>query len=186
MANILGPIANVTPGLPGGTHAAYNVTAAGLLNPTSGLLQSVGCITAGTITLNDANALVTAQTITAITVASAAVVTVSTGASNPFALGNTIAFASVGGMTQINAVTGLVTAIGGSSGAWTVTTNINSSAFSAYTSGGTAASYSAANEIDAYVMTTGQAPIDCVGWPCINGLLVSAVSAGVFSVAFTY
>jgi hypothetical protein len=44
-------------------------------------------------------------------------------------------------MSQINDLTGLVTAIGGSSGAWTVTVGINSSAFSAYTTGGYLAPY---------------------------------------------
>ncbi len=39
-------------------------------------------------------------------------------------------------MTQINGLSGVVLAIGGSSGSWTVTTNINSSGFSALTSGG--------------------------------------------------
>lgn len=79
------------------------------------------------------------QTITAITKAASAVVTVNTGGgSNPFVVSQQIVFAGVGGMTQINGLSGTVTAIGGSSGAWTATVNINSSAFSAYTSGGTA------------------------------------------------
>lgn len=81
-------------------------------------------------------------TITGITQASSAVVTINTvSVSNPFAIGNTIGFSGVGGMTQINGLTGTVTATGGSSGAWTVTVNINSSAFSAFTSGGTANPY---------------------------------------------
>jgi hypothetical protein len=41
-------------------------------------------------------------------------------------------------MTQINGLVGTVSAIGGSTGAWTATVNINSSGFSTYTSGGTA------------------------------------------------
>lgn len=80
--------------------------------------------------------------ISGITQAASAVVTVSTvSGSNPFAIGNTIGFSGVGGMTQINGLTGTVTAIGGASGAWTATININSNAFSAYTSGGTANPY---------------------------------------------
>jgi hypothetical protein len=79
------------------------------------------------------------QAITAISQASSAVVTfsASTGVS-PWGVGTQLTFASVGGMTQINGLTGTVTAIGGTSGAWTATVNINSSAFTAYTSGGTA------------------------------------------------
>lgn len=78
-------------------------------------------------------------TITGITQAASAVVTVNTvSAANPFAIGNTIGFQGVLGMTQINGLTGTVTAIGGASGAWTATVNINSSGFSAYASGGTA------------------------------------------------
>jgi len=41
-------------------------------------------------------------------------------------------------MTQINGVWALITAVGGSSTAWTATVAINSSAFTAFTSGGTA------------------------------------------------
>jgi hypothetical protein len=80
----------------------------------------------------------TAQTITGISQAASAVVTVSTGASNPFVIGQEIVFAGVVGMTQIDGLYGTVTAIGGTSGAWTVTVNINSSGFTAYSSGGTA------------------------------------------------
>lgn len=81
----------------------------------------------------------TARNISGITKAASAVVTVSTGgASNPFLIGQEIVFAGVVGMTQINGLVGTVTAVGGASGAWTATVNINSSAFSTYTSGGTA------------------------------------------------
>jgi hypothetical protein len=68
------------------------------------------------------------------------VVTTSTnglGTKNPFSVGDVLYFSGVSGMTQINGLTGTVTAIGGSSGAWTATFNINSSAFSSWTSGGT-------------------------------------------------
>lgn len=180
--NIVGPI---QVGGPGGSSAAYDITAAAVLKTFSAIAVRINCIITGNITLNDANALVTAQTITAITAAASAVVTLSTvSATNPFALGNSIAFASVGGMTQMNTATGIVTAIGGASGAWTVTTNINSTNFTAYTSGGTAASFSVANEIGIFDMTAGQAPVE-IDWPCAEGILVSAVSAGQFSIAFT-
>jgi len=79
------------------------------------------------------------NTITGISVAANAVVTISTGgASNPFVVGQNICISQVLGMTQINGLAGYVTAIGGASGAWTVTTTINSSTFSAYASGGQA------------------------------------------------
>lgn len=76
--------------------------------------------------------------ISSITKASSAIVTVSTvSVSNPFGIGETLIFAGVGGMTQINGLTGAVTSTGGTSGAWTATVNINSTSFSTYTSGGT-------------------------------------------------
>lgn len=75
--------------------------------------------------------------ISAITNAASAVVTFSSAAaSNPFSVGSLITFSGVQGMTQINGLQGTVSAIGGSSGAWTATVNINSSGFGAYTSGG--------------------------------------------------
>lgn len=77
-------------------------------------------------------------TITAITKASGAVVTISNGGTvNPFIALERVRFTGVSGMTQINGLYGKVTAVGGSTGAWTVTTDINSSAFSVWTSGGT-------------------------------------------------
>jgi len=79
--------------------------------------------------------------VTAITQASSAVVTINTvSGSNPFANGETIGLLNVTGMTQINGVNAKVTGTGGSSGAWTVIINVNSSAFSAYVSGGTLSS----------------------------------------------
>ena len=75
---------------------------------------------------------VNSKTITGITQATSAVVTVGT---HTYVVGDVLAFSGVEGMTQINGLTGTVTAIA----ATTVTVNINSSAFSAYTSGGTAA-----------------------------------------------
>jgi hypothetical protein len=52
-----------------------------------------------------------------------------------FVVGDVVAFAGVSGMTQINGLTGTVTAIA----ATTITVNINSTGFSTWTSGGTAA-----------------------------------------------
>ena len=191
MAFIVGPLGTVAAGLPGGLSAALDVTATGVIKSAPGVCYKIAVTTPGTstaLTLNDSNALVTAQTITGITQAANAVVTISTaGASNPFAVGNSIAFASVGGMTQINSVAGLVTAIGGASGAWTITTNINSTAFTAWSSGGTAASFSVANQIisiPAASLTAGQ--IIVLEWPCAAGILVSsAPSAPVISISFT-
>jgi hypothetical protein len=77
-----------------------------------------------------------------LTKAATATVTVNTGgSSNPFTVGQSIAFTAVpaGSMVEINNLTGLVLSTGGSSGAWTATVNINSSRFSTYTSGGQAA-----------------------------------------------
>lgn len=79
----------------------------------------------------------TQGTITAITQAASAVVTINTvSVNNPFAVNCPVSFEGVLGMTQINGVMGSVSAVGGVSGAWTATVNINSSGFSAFTSGG--------------------------------------------------
>lgn len=88
-------------------------------------------ITTGLVTLTAVNS----KAITAITQAASAVVTV--GASHGFAVNDRVYFSGVVGMTQINGLVGNVTA----TGATTITVNINSTAFSAYTSGGTAAKY---------------------------------------------
>lgn len=75
--------------------------------------------------------------ISGISIAASAVVTVNTVSTiNPLSVGCPVEFTNVSGMTQINGLFGTVTAIGGSSGAWTATVNINSSGFSAWTSGG--------------------------------------------------
>jgi uncharacterized protein (TIGR02217 family) len=75
------------------------------------------------------------KSITAITAASSAVVTV--GASHGFVGGDVVYFTGVLGMTQINGLVGTIT----STTSTTITVNINSSAFTAYTSGGTATKY---------------------------------------------
>lgn len=69
--------------------------------------------------------------ITAITVAAAAQVT--TSVANNFAIGDVVTFGSVQGMTQINGLTGTVTAPGNP-----FTVNINSGGFNPYTGGGVA------------------------------------------------
>jgi hypothetical protein len=92
-------------------------------------------------------------------------------------------------MTQINAVVGTVTAIGGVTTAWTITTSINSSAFSAFTSGGTTASFSAANEVwtlpEAATANVAGA-IFTLDWPFQNGILVSAVSTATPQYSLSY
>jgi uncharacterized protein (TIGR02217 family) len=70
------------------------------------------------------------RAITAITKAAQAVVTVG---AHTFAIGESVAFAGVLGMTQINGLRALITAISGT----TITVAINSTGFSTYTSGGT-------------------------------------------------
>lgn len=72
------------------------------------------------------------KSITAITQAASAVITV--GASHGFLVNMSVYFSGVIGMTQINGLRGLITSVG----ATTITVNINSTAFTAYSSGGTA------------------------------------------------
>jgi len=73
-----------------------------------------------------------AQIITGITAAGSAVVNF--GVTPLIASGDYVFFSGVQGMVEINGLVGLVTAVG----ATTITVNINSSAFTAYTSGGLA------------------------------------------------
>jgi len=73
---------------------------------------------------------VNSKSITAITKAASAVVTVGT---HTFVAGDVVTFSGVVGMTQINGLTAAVTAID----AATITVAINSTGFSTYTSGGT-------------------------------------------------
>jgi hypothetical protein len=183
----------------GGTNSTLNVTAASLIKNAPGTLYSLignyaTAPSAGSLTINDSNALVTAQTITGITVAANAVITLSTGGStNPFAVNNTITVTGAVGMTQINAVVGTVTAIGGVTTAWTVTTSINSSAFTAWASAGTAASFGVGNQITSLLFSQLAAlELACqplpLNWPCKNGILVSAVptaGTGIYSIAYT-
>ena len=73
----------------------------------------------------------TVTTVTGITKAAAAVCT---AAAHTRVVGDVVAFAAVVGMTEINGLTGVVTAIA----AGTFTVNIDSTGFTAYASGGTA------------------------------------------------
>lgn len=86
-------------------------------------------------TVNTATGRVTmvankSRTITAITKAAQAVVTVG---AHTFIVGESVAFTGVLGMTQINGLRALITAISGT----TITVAINSTGFSTHTSGGT-------------------------------------------------
>lgn len=79
------------------------------------------------------------STITAITKAAQAQVTVSTGgALNPALVGNEVTFGSVGGMTGLNGQTARILTNGGVTGAWTFTINIDTTGMGAFTAGGTA------------------------------------------------
>lgn len=180
----------------GGAQSALNILAAKVIKAAPGNIYRViptftTAPTGGALVLSDANGLVTAQTITAISQAAAGVAILSTGgASNPFAVGQTITFASIVGMTQLNGLVGTVIAIGGISGAWTVTFNINTLGFTAYASGGSASSFGPSNQIISVpfgVLATGVPTV--IDWPCNNGILVSAVPTGgtgvLFSVSFT-
>ena len=64
-------------------------------------------------------------------------------ASNTFSVGEPVTITGVGGMTQLNGNTYIVTAASGSS----FTIDIDSSAFTAYTSGGTATIYAVSDLI---------------------------------------
>jgi hypothetical protein len=94
----------------------------------------------------DQTSAVTSYTVTGITQGNCsptcAVVTAynpAAAGTQPFTVGGTIIVSGItAGMTQINNIEGTVTAIGGMSGAWTATTNINSSAFTAWSAGGLA------------------------------------------------
>jgi hypothetical protein len=113
--------------------------------------------------------------ISGITKAANAVITVSTAqAANPFSVGATWEFNSVAGMTQINGLYGTVSAVGGSFGAWTATVNIDSTAFSTYTSGGFAnrpynnTDTTAQYQTDAYAAGMFQGPNDANGHNTTN------------------
>lgn len=93
-------------------------------------------ITTGLVTWADNKS----RSITAITQASSAVLTVG---AHTFVVGNSVVISGVAGMTQINNLRALVTAVGGT----TITVAINSALFSAYTSGGTVQTQTIAGEV---------------------------------------
>jgi uncharacterized protein (TIGR02217 family) len=84
------------------------------------------------------------RAITGVTKAAQAVVTVG---AHTFIVGESVAFASVLGMTQINGLRALITAVGGT----TITVAINSTAFGTYTSAGTVQT----NPVGAEAVTAG-------------------------------
>jgi hypothetical protein len=72
-------------------------------------------------------------TVTAISQASSGVVTINqVSSTNPFTVGYNLNFENISGMIALNNVNATITAVGGSSGAWTATFNINTSAMPAF------------------------------------------------------
>jgi uncharacterized protein (TIGR02217 family) len=122
----------------GGTPLAIGEPVRTIFKPVSGTTKiAIGAQTQGalmwsvsTITGRVTFAANKTRRITAIVKASAAIVTVG---AHTFAVGESVYFAGVVGMTQINGLRGLITAIGTND----ITVAIDSSAFTAYTSGGT-------------------------------------------------
>lgn len=86
----------------------------------------------GALQTSAQNGVAKSNSITAITKATSAVVTVGT---HTFLVGETVTFSGVLGMTQINGLTGVITA----KATTTITVAIDSTAFSTYTNGGTVA-----------------------------------------------
>lgn len=103
-------------------------------------------------------------TITGITKASQAVIT----ATNPFTAADvgvtTVTFHGIVGMTQLNTLSGLVTAVGGGT---SFTVNINTTSFTTYVSGGIA------NVI------TGEPPVTVSGFQVYNTPLLNNGSIGI-------
>jgi uncharacterized protein (TIGR02217 family) len=113
-----------------------------VLSPAATLRKNAGAfagftldVTTGIVTLN----AVSSASITGISAANPAVLTV---ASHPFAVNDLLYITGVAGMTQINTLVGRVTAFT----ATTITTTINATGFSAWTSGGTATKYLASTD----------------------------------------
>jgi hypothetical protein len=109
------------------------------LNETKGYVISIPTTTSVVATIDSTQSdafIPTPYTAVITNIASVGLSTVVT-ANNSFRLGNSILFTSVGGMTQINGHTGIITAINSTS----FTVSINSSTFTAYASGGQAALY---------------------------------------------
>jgi hypothetical protein len=146
-----------TPAVMGGNYAISAITQA---NPAVVTLSTV----------STTHPLATSNlAISGISQAASAVVTLSSAAvSNPLSVNVPVNFSGVVGMTQINGLASTVAAVGGSSGAWTATVPINSSAFTAYSSGGNVGYGAAGNAVN---------PTGIVGMTQMNGLqgVISAI-----------
>lgn len=121
------------------THKDYAVRKLSRVSNTSWTLDTVQLTTGPFRTLNgDAEKVMTIAprtlSVTAATKANPCVVTVS--GTMFFEVGDTVSFAGVGGMTQLNSNAYEVTAVNGQD----ITLSVDSSAFGTYTSGGTIAS----------------------------------------------
>ncbi len=108
--------------------------AIGGVSQTIAAMWSVSTIT-GLVTFTN-----NSKAITAITQAASAVITV--GAAHGFTTNMSVYISGVAGMTQINGLRGTITSVG----ATTITVNINSTAFTAYSGGGTASTRPDASE----------------------------------------
>ena len=167
-----------------------------------GIARATATATATSITL------VTSDSISGITQATSAVVTTTSSQVEAiFDVGTQLLFSGVTGMTQINGLTGTVTAVGGAAGAWTYTVNINSTSFSAYSSGGTAAL--AISAYDTMILVAGGGSTSAtITWPpgfgaipglanqnvagasgsCTNGIswkLATASETGSYAITFS-
>lgn len=107
-----------------------------IYKPVSGITMTLNSLPFTDFTLDTTTGLVTftaptiTDSITAITKAASAVITVGT---HSFVVGDFVYISGVNGMTEINGQVGEVTAIA----ATTITVDINSTSYSTYTSGGT-------------------------------------------------
>lgn len=120
------------------THQSHPLRKLSRVSNTSWTLETVEITTGPFRTINGDDAKVMdvaarAASITAITKANPCVVTIS--GTNFFEVGDTVSFASVGGMIELNSNAYDVTAVAGQ----TVTISVDSTAFTTYTSGGTIA-----------------------------------------------
>ncbi len=117
----------------------YKPVAGTILVSVGGLAAPASMWTADTTT-GQVTFVAKSRSVTAITQASSAVVTVGT---HQFLAGESVYFSSVSGMTQINGLRGLISAVTASS----ITVAINSTAFSPYVSGGTVNTAAQASEV---------------------------------------
>lgn len=121
----------------GGTPLGIGTPYRTIFKPVAGTTRvAIGSLEQGALmwSVSTTTGLVTfaankTRTVTGITQAASAVVTVG---AHTFAVGESVYFSGVVGMTEINGLRGTITATGGT----TITVAINSSAFTAYVSGG--------------------------------------------------